>query len=80
MIPQNKHWPVVVKITINDDGDRVHNPKWCCVDYRGDAERTLCSGEVFGFGESGAEYEKKRGKITCANCIDLLKTYRATKL
>lgn len=32
------------------------------------------------FGEGRAVYEKKRGKITCDRCIELIKKYKAIRL
>lgn len=71
----------VVKILIDDDGEEKQNPKWCLVDpcnYQGRA--TLCTSEFFGFGESGAVFETKSGKITCEHCIEKLKRYKSIKL
>lgn len=43
----------------------------------------LCSGLFFGSGVSGIKYELKevkRGGITCAECLRLIKAYKAIKL
>lgn len=69
----------VVKITRNDDGDKVESPKWCYVADWGDADRTLCTGEAFGIGEGTAEYEERDGKITCPSCIRIIKEIKKAK-
>jgi hypothetical protein len=45
----------LVKIKFDDDGNKKKYAKWCTVNPFGDGNRSLCSGEVFGFGESGVE-------------------------
>jgi hypothetical protein len=73
----------LVKIIINEDGDKVDDPKWHWIENNGDSERTLCGGEVFGFGEGNAEYKIKtvnRGGITCSQCLQLIKEFKAIKL
>jgi len=71
----------VVKITIDDNGERKQNPKWCLIDpcnYQGAS--TLCTKEFFGYGESGCVYKTKIGNITCPNCIEIIKTYKGIKI
>ncbi len=80
IIRTNLQYPMVVKILFNDDGDKEEQPKWHYIEMPDGAERTLCSGEVFGEGEGRAIYKKKRGKITCPSCIQLIKKYKAVKL
>jgi hypothetical protein len=74
----------LVRITVNDDGDDVFKPKWCIFGLvYNDAARTLCTGEVFGYGEGEAVYTTKevvRGGITCPNCITIIKTIKSVKL
>lgn len=67
----------LVKIIVDDDGNKKKYAKWCAVNPLGDGNRAFCSGEVFGFGESGVEYElKKEGKVTCPECIVRLKFFK----
>ncbi len=75
----DEHYPIVVKITRDDDGYKVESPKWHYIE-NGDAQRTLCSGEVFGYGEGRAEFKTKRGKISCSDCIAILKKHKSVKL
>lgn len=73
----------VVKITVNDDGDKYQDPKWHLYDRFGDSDRTFCSGEVFGFGESIAEFKTKiveKGGITCHLCLKRIKSIKSIKL
>lgn len=72
-------YPPVVKIIVDDDRVRVKNPKWHYVTSY-DADRTLCCGEAFGLGESRCVYQRKRGKITCPDCIRIIKELKAVKL
>lgn len=72
----------VVKFLTTDDGDEVTNDDWHFV-MEQDAERALCTGEVFGYGESAATYKDKTvasGGITCPACKKLLKEIKAVKL
>lgn len=72
----------LVKITRDDDGYLIDDPKWCLlVHYTGNM--AFCSGQFVGVGESACEYEIKeviRGGITCQNCIDKIKGIKAVKL
>lgn len=67
---------LLVKMLSNDDG--LDYPKedqvWHLVVHIGDAHRTFCGGEVYGFGESIAKYEEKTVKrgITCPLCRDFI--------
>ena len=73
----------LIKIIRNDDGDIIDNPKWCLTMATGEAPRTLCTGEAFGYGESRAEFEHKivkRGGITCRQCMNELLSYKSVKL
>jgi len=75
----------LVRITIDDDGEPVFiGPEWCLVDMGNpEGPATLCKGEFFGIGESNCIYTEKwliRGGITCQNCIDKIKLYKAVKL
>jgi len=69
----------VVKILFNEDGEKEFRPKWhyiMCID----AERTLCTGEVFGYGEGKAVYKTREGKVTCPDCIAIIKKIKLVKL
>jgi len=71
---------LVVKITTNDAGEKIKQPKWCLVVNRAGGEMTFCGGEFFGFGGSHCEYEQKEGRITCPECIEFIKEIKAVKL
>ncbi|MEM6886269.1 MAG: hypothetical protein AAF571_14690 [Verrucomicrobiota bacterium] len=76
----------VVKLIKNEDNEIIPESErvWCLVDPGiGDAKRTFCEGEVYGFGEgnaNGIEKTVKRGGITCPACLAKLKNYKAVKL
>lgn len=73
----------LVKITHDEDGEKVDNAKWCYAIYDGDAERALCSGQVFGEGEGEAKYKEKevaKGGITCEDCRRIILEIKAIKL
>ena len=73
----------LVKILRDDDGEKVDNPEWHYVATWGDSNRTLCTGEVFGYGEGNAEYKIKtvqRGGITCEFCLSIIKSLKKVKL
>ncbi len=73
----------LVKIEINEDGNKVFDPKWHYIQDWGDVEGTLCSGEVFGYGEGHAKYKTKevvKGGITCRNCLAIIMEIKAVKL
>lgn len=72
----------LVKITYDEDGSKKENPKWCLVMNNTDGPRTLCTGEVFGYGEGSAVYTEKKEErgITCPECISLIKYFKSVKL
>ena len=73
----------IVKILTNDDGDKSSNKKWHYVQYSGGSPNTLCTNEVFGFGEGGATFllkEKEKGGITCNDCLIIIKNIKQIKL
>lgn len=71
----------LVKILYNDDGDKQDGPKWHLVQDFADAQRTVCTGEAFGYGEGPAVFKAKDfGKITCPQCIEIVKWFKAVKL
>jgi hypothetical protein len=71
----------LVKILVSDDGEKQDAPKWHLVQNFGDSPRTVCPGEVFGMGEGSAVFkEKNTGKITCHQCIEIVKWFKDIKL
>lgn len=71
----------LVKILYDDNGDKHPSTKWHLVQKFGDSPRTVCTGEVFGEGEGSAVFEEKTaGKITCPECIKIVKWYKSIKL
>lgn len=75
----------LVKFFTDEDGAKLecHDRVWHLVSSTSDAERALCNGQAFGFGESAVNYEtkeKKRGGITCDACLLDLKYYKNIKL
>lgn len=79
-IEVRKHYPIVVKIKVNDDGEKQKFAKWHYVNFHGSGENALCTGEYFGEGEGSAEFDKKRGKITCPECVRIIKELKAVRL
>lgn len=74
---------IVVKIILDDDGDKSISNKWHYVEVSGGSPNTLCTGEVFGYGEGQAVFitkEKEKGGITCENCLSIIKAHKAIKL
>lgn len=72
-----------VRILQNDDGDEIHSPYWCLVVQPDGADRTLCTGEAFGAGESSVVFIErltKKGGITCPKCLSIIKYYKSIKL
>lgn len=72
-----------VKILVDDDGEKVEKPKWHLSVIADGCNRTLCSAEAYGEGESSAAYKEKlvkRGGITCPFCLASLKDFKAVKL
>jgi len=72
-----------VKILVHEDGENAKNPKWHLVEQRSGTYETFCQGEVFGYGQSAAEYireQLKKGGITCPNCITRIKWVKSIKL
>jgi hypothetical protein len=72
----------VVKILTDEDGEPMP-PEWHFPLNIGDADRVLCSGQVFGDGEGSATFKikvVKRGGITCEKCLSILKALKQVKL
>lgn len=58
----------LVKLITDEDGAIVTEKVWHLVCRMGDSPRTVCTGEVFGYGEGAATYKTKEhrsGAITC---------------
>jgi hypothetical protein len=71
---------IVVKMITDDNSMPYTNDYWHYGQKWGDAPRILCDGHVYGFGESEAQFEEKKGKITCPSCIAIIKRVKAIKL
>lgn len=73
-----------VKITIDDDNDPVLFPKWCIVFSENGCGRTLCTKEVYGYGEGNAVGEEKTlkrfPKDGCKKCLAKIKEIKAVRL
>lgn len=71
----------IVNLITDDDGCEHPNAgQWHLVTSFGDANRTVCTGEAFGEGESACTFEFKTGKITCQNCIDIVNFFKKVKI
>lgn len=69
----------VVKFKKDDDGSRVVNDKWHLSVNQGGASQKLCTGEVFGFGESQAVFEEKhvsKNSVTCQTCLNTIRYFK----
>lgn len=74
---------LLVKILKHDDLEIEEIPKWHLVESFGDAERTVCTGEVFRSWDAHVEYKDKivkKGGITCPECLKIIKWYKQIKL
>jgi hypothetical protein len=72
----------LVKFITDDDGAPME-PLWHFPMAIGDANRAICSGHVFGEGESEAKYQVKivqRGGITCPECLSIIRSFKKVKL
>lgn len=73
----------LVKITHNEDGDKMDRPPWCFSVVRSGSPMAMCSMQVYGYGEGSAKYETKqaeRGGITCPQCLAEIKEIKAIRL
>lgn len=71
----------LVKFITDDDGNKHTSKDWHLVRTEAGAPRSVCTGEVFGYGEGAAKYkEKYTGKITCVECKAIVKWFKSIKL
>ena len=74
----------LVKLITNDDGAVIDTPYWHLVSPVFQADPSLlCTGEFFGEGQSGCEYEEKtviKGGVTCPQCLRIIKEIKSVKL
>jgi len=70
----------IVKIITDDDGELTYDNSYHLVIDIAGGLTAFCTGEYFGEGESGCEYEVKKGKITCQKCINPINKIKALKL
>lgn len=73
----------VVRIIESEDGESFGADLWHLVVRQDASPRTLCSGEVFGYGEGVAKYQSKlvlRGGITCEDCLRIIKQFKSIRL
>lgn len=73
----------LVKISRDDNGEEIDSPKWCLSVAHAGTTEAFCSGQVYGYGESAAEYKAKscqRGGITCPNCLARIKQIKSIRL
>lgn len=73
----------LVRLSIDEDGMEVENPRWCLVFDSMGTPTTFCTGEVWGSGEGNAVGEEKlvlRGGITCRECLIKIKEIKAVRL
>lgn len=68
----------LVKIIVNEDGEREVNPKWHLINPFGDSIRTLCTGEAFDCGEY--EFKDSERGITCEGCKKMIRFIKSIKL
>jgi len=74
---------VILKILVDDDGEKIEKPVWHLLEVDGGGDHALCTGEFVGSGESACEYTTKevsRGGITCPSCLAILRRHKAIKL
>lgn len=77
---KNEIFTFLVKIIADEDGTKIKRPKWCAVIDPCGSLHALCSLQVFGMGEGRAEYiTKDTGKVTCPDCIAIIKDLKTYK-
>lgn len=75
----------VVKFTVDPMGDPTpkEDQVWHLMREYDGAPRAFCSGEVYGEGESRAEYKEKDvkvGGISCPKCMEMIKGIKSIRL
>lgn len=74
----------LVKVLTNDDGDAQEDNGWCLVDpCNSQGPARLCTQEFFGLGESNCAFKTRsvnKGGVTCPECLQILRTYKAVRL
>lgn len=73
----------LVKILIDNDGEKRTDPTWCLISPISGDPATLCGGEFFGAGQSDCIYKLKnvkRGGITCVRCRGIIREIKEVKL
>ena len=79
-------YPWTVKFYIDEDGQKVDKPAWHMVHDVSGSNASLCGGQVFGYGEGrlenefGLDYEERKGRVTCEECREIIKTMKGVKL
>ena len=67
----------VVRFDTDEDGwIEEESHLWHLVQDSGDAPRAVCSGQVFGKGERGIEFEFKKGAVTCPQCCAIIAFFK----
>lgn len=86
----NKEWPAIVKRLREsggrfEKGERVISDEWHAANLHCGDPAILCTGEQYGLGQGnyeieGKHYKSKRGKVTCPQCIDIIKRWKEFRL
>ena len=69
----------VVKFKTDDDGTTVHFDKWHLSVNSGGSKNKLCTGEVYGIGESAATFVSKivsTNGVTCESCLTEIRYFK----
>lgn len=76
---------IIVKFSSDDDGYEVEKDEqvWHLSASEAGGNMSVCTGEFYGYGESGIKFktkEVKRGGITCEKCLSYVKFFKSIKL
>lgn len=74
---KSKKLPFVVKIITDNEGNSYENSYWHHTYDQAATERTLCTGEAIGMGDSSVVYKERRGNITCPDCIEIIEGFKS---
>ena len=69
----------LVKITVDDNGEKQDTPVWHLLETDGGGHHALCTGEFVGTGESACVYktrEVQRG-IPCQGCREIIERHKS---